>query len=246
MPAPQETPHERQSGPRSVAGLASVPYLTGFGNQFETEALPGALPVGRNSPQRCAYGLYAEQLSGSPFTAPRQTNERSWLYRIRPTVQHIGRFRPADARLWRSAPCADAPPPPAPMRWDPLPMPEAPQSFIEGMTTITTAGDAGAQAGMAVSVYLATRAMQDEYFYNADAEMLVVAQQGRVRFATEFGELLIEPGEVAILPRAREVPGGPAGRRRPAAMCARTTAARSPCRSAARSAPTASPTHATS
>ena len=82
-------------------------YQTGFGNSFETEALPGALPIGRNSPQRCAYGLYAEQLSGSPFTAPRVTNERSWLYRIRPTVAHWGRFAKVESGLWKSAPDAD-------------------------------------------------------------------------------------------------------------------------------------------
>ena len=80
-------------------------YMSGFGNSFETEALPGALPIGRNSPQRCAYGLYAEQLSGSPFTAPRGSNERSWLYRIRPSVRHSGRFAKVDAGLWRTAPC---------------------------------------------------------------------------------------------------------------------------------------------
>ena len=79
-------------------------YQSGFGNGFETEALSGALPIGRNSPQRCAYGLYAEQLSGSPFTAPRASNERSWLYRIRPTVANWGRFAKADAGLWRTAP----------------------------------------------------------------------------------------------------------------------------------------------
>src|SRR6185312_15081223 len=112
-------------------------YMTGFGNGFETEALPGALPVGRNSPQRCPYGLYAEQLSGSPFTAPRTTNERSWLYRIRPTVRHWNRFRKADSGLWRTAPAAELEIPPAPMRWDPLPLPEQPTSFIEGMRTIT-------------------------------------------------------------------------------------------------------------
>ena len=80
-------------------------YMSGFKNSFETEALPGALPIGRNSPQRCAYGLYAEQLSGSPFTAPRGANERSWLYRIRPSVKHSGRFEKVDAGLWRTAPC---------------------------------------------------------------------------------------------------------------------------------------------
>ena len=194
--------------------LVTTGYLTGFGNQFETEALPGALPIGRNSPQRCPYGLYAEQLSGSPFTAPRQTNERSWLYRIRPTVQHISRFHAIDPGSWRSAPATDPITPPAPMRWDPLPLPDGPQTFIEGMTTITTAGDVGAQAGMAAHVYLATRSMHDEYFYNADAEMLIVAQQGRVRFATEFGVLAIEPGEIAVIPRGvkfrAELPAGPA------------------------------------
>ncbi len=189
-------------------------YMSGFGNGFETEALPGALPVGRNSPQRCPYGLYAEQLSGSPFTAPRRTNERSWLYRIQPTVKHWGRFRPADAGLWRTAPCAEVIIPPAPLRWDPLPLPSTPVSFIEGMHTITTAGDAAGQGGMGAHVYAATRSMVDEYFYNADAEMLVVAELGRVRFCTEFGVIDVAPGEIVVLPRGvkfrAELPGGPA------------------------------------
>ena len=76
--------------------------MPGFGNDFETEALDNALPQGRNSPQKCAYGLYAEQLSGSPFTAPRSTNERSWLYRIRPSVRHTGRFLRIEMPLWLS------------------------------------------------------------------------------------------------------------------------------------------------
>ena len=138
----------------------TVDYQSGFGNGFETEALPGALPIGRNSPQRCAYGLYAEQLSGSPFTAPRASNERSWLYRIRPTVANWGRFTKTDAGLWRTAPCAEVEIPPAPMRWDPIPLPSEGLSLIEGVRTITTAGDAGSQAGMAAHVYLATRSTQ--------------------------------------------------------------------------------------
>ena len=186
-----------------TAGLTALTtgYQSGFGNGFETEALPGALPIGRNSPQRCPYGLYAEQLSGSPFTAPRTTNERSWLYRIRPTVKHWGRFQPTDNRLWRSAPGTDPAMPPAPLRWDPLPLPTTPQSFIEGMTTITTAGDHASQSGMAAHIYLATRSMQDEYFYNADAEMLVVAEHGSLRFCTEFGLIEAAPGEIVLLPR---------------------------------------------
>src|SRR6218665_94904 len=132
-------------------------YMSGFGNSFETEALPGALPMGRNSPQKCAYGLYAEQLSGSPFTAPRTTNERSWLYRIRPTVSHWNQFRKADAGLWRTAPAREVDMPLAPLRWSPLPIPEKPLSFVEGMHSITTAGDAGSQGGMGAHVYLITR-----------------------------------------------------------------------------------------
>ena len=196
-------------------GLAlATGYQTGFGNGFETEALPGALPIGRNSPQRCAYGLYAEQLSGSPFTAPRASNERSWLYRIRPTVRHWGRFGPAEAGLWRTGPCREVELPPAPMRWDPVPLPEGAQTFLEGMRTITTAGDAEARSGMGAHVYTVTRSMVDEYFYNADGEMLFVPQEGAVRLWTEFGIIDAGPGEVAVIPRGVklrvEVPGGAA------------------------------------
>ena len=189
-------------------------YQSGFGNGFETEALAGALPQGRNSPQRCAFGLYAEQLSGSPFTAPRASNERSWLYRIRPTVANWGRFAKADARHWRTAPCHEWEMPPAPLRWDPLPLPDVSLSLIEGIHTITTAGDAGAMAGMGAHIYLATRSMVDEFFYNADGEMLFVPQQGALRLATEFGVIDVSPGEIAVIPRGvkfrAELPEGAA------------------------------------
>jgi homogentisate 1,2-dioxygenase len=198
----------------SAVSIAAAGYQSGFGNGFETEALPGALPIGRNSPQRCAYGLYAEQISGSPFTAPRASNQRSWLYRIRPTVGHWGEFRPADAGLWRTAPCTEIQVPPAPMRWDPVPLPDQSHTFLQGVRTITTAGDAGAQAGMATHIYLATQSMVDEYFYNADAEMLFVPQQGALRLRTEFGIIDIASGEVAVIPRgvkfSVELPAGPA------------------------------------
>ena len=189
-------------------------YMSGFGNGFETEALPGALPVARNSPQTCPYGLYAEQLSGSPFTAPRVANERSWLYRIFPTVTHWGAFRKADAGLWLTAPAPSADVPIAPLRWDPIAIPSEPLSFVEGLRTMTTAGDAGSQAGMAAHLYFVTRSMVDEYFYNADGEMLIVAQEGELRLFTEFGIIDIEPGEIAVIPRGVkmrvELPGGPA------------------------------------
>ncbi len=189
-------------------------YMSGFGNGFETEALPGALPVGRNSPQRCPYGLYAEQLSGSPFTAPRTTNERSWLYRIRPTVAHQGPFTKADAGSWGTAPLPRSDLAIAPMRWDPIPIPSEPLSFVEGIRTMTGAGDAGAQAGMGAHLYFVTRSMVDEYLYDADGEMLFVPQEGALRLWTEFGIIDIGPGEIAVIPRGVklrvELPGGPA------------------------------------
>ena len=194
--------------------VAAKGYMSGFGNGFETEALPGALPVGRNSPQRCAYGLYAEQLSGSPFTAPRATNERSWLYRIRPTVKHWGRFTKADIGLWRTAPCHEHDTPIAPMRWSPIPMPSESVSFLEGVRTITTAGDADSRNGMAAHLYFITRSMTDECFYNGDGEMLFVPQEGALRLRTEFGIVEVSPGEIAVVPRGVkfrvELIGGPA------------------------------------
>jgi homogentisate 1,2-dioxygenase len=206
---------ERKEGPMNIQNAASFPkddtrsgqsalvpgYMSGFGNGFETEALAGALPIGRNSPQKCRYGLYAEQISGSPFTAPRATNERSWLYRIRPTVHHWGRFQKWDQALWRTAPARDLDLPIAPMRWDPIPIPAEQLSFVDGVRTITTAGDAQTQAGMAAHVYLITRSMSDECFYNADGEMLLVPQHGSLRLATELGIIDIEPGEIAVIPR---------------------------------------------
>lgn len=185
----------------AVGQTGPVSYLSGFGNGFETEALPGALPIGRNSPQKCAYGLYAEQLSGSPFTAPRTSNERSWLYRIRPTLQHWGAFRKTDPGLWRTAPAHEVDVPIGPMRWDPIPIPDTPFSFLEGVRTMTTAGDAGSQAGMGAHVYLITRSMVDEYFYDADGELLLVPQVGALRLWTEFGIIDIGPGEIAVIPR---------------------------------------------
>ena len=145
------------SQPASGAGVTPG-YMSGFGNGFETEALPRALPIGRNSPQRCPYGLYAEQLSGSPFTAPRVSNERSWLYRIRPTVAHFGDFHKAEIGLWRTSPAPEVEFPIAPIRWDPIPIPHQPLSFVEGVRTMTTCGNAATQAGMGAHFDSSSRA----------------------------------------------------------------------------------------
>lgn len=177
-------------------------YMSGFGNDFETEALPGALPQGQNSPQRCAYGLYAEQLSGSAFTAPRGVNERSWLYRIRPSVRHVGRFRPWSQETWKTAPnVGQSELPLGQRRWDPVPMPDAPTHFVQGVRTMTTAGDVMTQVGIANHVYVANADMVDDYFFDADAELLIVPQQGRLEIFTELGAMEVSPGEVASVPR---------------------------------------------
>src|SRR5258708_20970172 len=198
---------------RSTVGITPG-YMSGFGNSFETEALPGALPIGRNSPQRAAYGVYAEQLSGSPFTAPRGSNERSWVYRIRPSVKHSGRFAKVDAGLWRSGPCHEVDLPIAQLRWDPAPIPKDEKTFLQGVQTMTTAGDVNTQAGMSAHVVLITKSMVDQHFYNADGEMLFVPQQGNLRFVTEFGRIDAEPGEIVVIPRGVkfrvEIPVGPA------------------------------------
>src|SRR5215213_3545640 len=134
-----------------LRGSAIEPaYMSGFGNSFETEALEGALPIGRNSPQKINYGLYAEQLSGSPFTAPQATNQRSWLYRIRPTVKHSGRYKRIDRGLIRTAPAArdESDMPLGQLRWDPIPLPRHDVTFLTGLQTITTAGDSDTQVGM--------------------------------------------------------------------------------------------------
>lgn len=178
-------------------------YMPGFGNDFETEALPGALPQGMNSPQKCEYGLYAEQLSGTAFTAPRGQNERTWCYRIRPSVKHTARFEKIDLPYWKSAPCVD----PdvislGQYRWNPVPTPEnVALNWITGMRTVTTAGDVNTQVGMATHIYLVNESMEDEYFFSADSELLVIPQEGRLRFCTELGVIDLEPKEIAILPR---------------------------------------------
>ena len=179
----------------------ALTYMTGFGNDFETEALPNALPQGMNSPQRCAYGLYAEQLSGSPFTAPRGTNERSWLYRIRPSVKHSGRYADFALPHWLSAPSAPAGMPIGQLRWNPLPLPSSGTTFIEGVRTMTTAGDAAGQSGMAAHAYAFSADMEDQFFINADGELLIVPELGSILVATEMGVMEVEPSEICVIPR---------------------------------------------
>ncbi len=175
-------------------------YMPGFGNHFSTEAVPGALPVGQNSPQKTPLGLYAEQLSGTAFTAPRTENRRSWLYRLRPSAQHPA-YQKIDRGLIRSGPFDEVPPNPNRMRWNPLPVPEAPTDWVEGLVTYAGNGDPDADAGIGIHLYAANRSMTDRVFYSADGELLIVPQQGAHRFVTEFGIVEAGPGHVVLIPR---------------------------------------------
>ncbi|HEV7353540.1 MAG TPA: homogentisate 1,2-dioxygenase [Brevundimonas sp.] len=175
-------------------------YITGFGAHVETEAVAGALPVGRNSPQRHPLGLYAEQLSGTAFTAPRSENRRSWLYRLRPSAQHPP-YRPFAQGQVRSGPFDEVPPSPNRLRWDPLPLPETPTDWVEGLVTYGGCGDAATQGGVGIHLYAANRSMVDRLFYCADGELLIVPQQGTLTLKTEFGVLETPPGHIAVIPR---------------------------------------------
>ena len=178
----------------------SAGYQSGFGNEFATEAIVGALSEGQNSPQRTPLGLYTEQLSGSAFTAPRAQNRRTWTYRIRPSVTHKP-FEEIPAGLIRSGPFLEVPTPPNQMRWDPLPLPSGPTDFVEGLVTLGGNGDPAMQTGVAIHLYAANRSMEGRYFYTADGELLIVAQTGRLTLHTELGVLEIAPGEIALVPQ---------------------------------------------
>ena len=176
--------------------LDPLAYLTGFGNEHASEAVAGALPIGQNSPQRPPLGLYAEQLSGTPFTVPRRESRRSWLYRIRPSADHKPYRRIDNGRL--CTPLAEQTP--NRLRWDPLPMPSEPADFVAGLVTMLANADTQAGTGVSVHIYCANQPMR-RVFWNADGELLIVPQQGRLAFDTELGRLLVAPGEIAVIPR---------------------------------------------
>ena len=190
---------------------ADLKYQSGFGNEFATEAIAGALPQGQNSPQSPPLGLYTEQLSGTAFTAARALNRRTWTYRIRPSVTHKP-YREAERRLIRSGPFNEAVTSPNQLRWNPLPIPAEPVNFVEGMVTMGGNGDPELQVGVAIHIYAANRSMEKCYFYDADGEMLIVPQQGALLMRTELGVLRVAPGEICVIPRGikfqAELPDG--------------------------------------
>jgi homogentisate 1,2-dioxygenase len=182
--------------------VSELTYMSGFGNEFASEAVPGALPVGQNNPQKPPLGLYTEQLSGTAFTVTNDRNRRTWFYRIRPSVRHAWQFTETTNHWIRTAPNREAEPPIGQLRWDAPPFPDEPTTFITGIRTVATNGDAHTQTGMAAHLYMATESMTNTYFYDADGELLIVPQQGRLRIVTECGVLEVEPKEIALIPRA--------------------------------------------
>ena len=192
--------------------VEQLKYQSGFGNEFATEAVKGALPVGRNSPQRAPLGLYAEQFSGTAFTAPRVFNKRTWTYRIRPSVLHKPFERIDNRKIVSKFDQIETTP--NQLRWNPLPMPQNETDFIDGIITFAGNGDSFSQHGIAVHIFACNKNMTDRFFYNADGEMLVVAEKNRVRFLTELGIIEIKSGEICVIPRGLkfrvELPDGEA------------------------------------
>ncbi|CAL7948035.1 unnamed protein product [Xylocopa violacea] len=178
-------------------------YLTGFDNEFssEDERCPGALPIGQNNPQKCPYGLYAEQLSGTSFTAPRSRNKRSWLYRIKPSVVHEP-FLPIDRPSNLDYKWDAATPTPNQLRWKPFEVPgrqAAEIDFVDGLHTICGAGEFRGRRGVAVHVYLCNASMKDKAVCNSDGDFLLVPQLGALLITTEFGKIRCEPNEICVI-----------------------------------------------
>ncbi len=195
-----------------ITGVSDYTYQRGFGNEFVSEAVPGAVPAGRNSPQRAPLGLYAEQLSGTAFTQPRAVNRRTWVYRIMPSAAHPRFSRIANGTL-RGTPFEEIEPDPNRLRWNPLPIPAADTDFIDGLYTVAGNGDLRTRNGMAVHMYAANRSMTERYFVDSDGELLFVPEQGPITLHTELGPLAVTPGEIAVVPRGIrfrvELPAGP-------------------------------------
>ncbi|CAN5204111.1 homogentisate 1,2-dioxygenase [soil metagenome] len=178
-------------------------YQLGFANEFATEALVGALPIGQNSPQKLPYGLVSELVSGTAFTAPRALNRRSYLFRIRPSTI-AEPFAPYTHSTFLTPPLPIDPYPGA-LRWGPSPLPSTPVDFLDGLSTICGNGSPKTQSGTAIHIYNASVSMTRRVFANADGEMLIIPQEGALRVVTESGVLDVAPGELVLIPKGMKI-----------------------------------------
>lgn len=179
-------------------------YMCGFGNEFQSEdaRCPGSLPEKQNTPQKCPYGLYAEQLSGTAFTAPRNANKRTWFYRIRPSVLHAP-FEKIENHQFINDHSGFIPNPNQ-LRWNPFPIPDQRYGnidFIQGLKTICGAGSPCSGFGSWVHVYACNISMANKSFYNSDGDFLIVPQIGTLNIRTEFGPMVVKPNEICVLQR---------------------------------------------
>ena len=179
----------------------ALKYQSGFGGHFSSEALPGALPLGQNSPLVCPYGLYAEQLSGSAFTTPRFRNQFSWLYRIRPSVIH-SKLQPLHHQSILNE-FSSMEIDPNQLRWSPVEIPEKSEAvdFVHGLKLVCGAGDPSSKAGVSIYNYAFNVSMKNKAMYNSDGDFLIVPQQGALLITTEFGKLQVAPREIAVIQR---------------------------------------------
>ena len=180
-------------------------YLSGFGNLFASEALPGALPKGQNNPQKCPYGLFAEQLSGTAFTVPRKDNQRSWLYRGRPSAARCKSLLKSETLPgWVGKNFATDP---NQMRWDPPQVVTTKNDiakttdFLDGVQIVGKAGDPCSKQGLAIYVYAANSSMANRCMSNSDGDLLLVPQAGGLLVRTEFGLIEVVPNEICVIQR---------------------------------------------
>ncbi|KAF7950669.1 uncharacterized protein EAE97_002221 [Botrytis byssoidea] len=188
-------------------------YQNGFGSYHESEAVAGALPIGANSPQKPPYGLYAEKLSGTAFTAPRHENQQSWLYRILPAASHQP-FTPRETSSYNTNPEGNKLHQiPNQLRWDPFDLDET-VDWVHSLKLVAGAGDPTLKHGIGIFIFAAGKSMdKNQAFYSADGDFLIVAQHGVLDIQTELGNLLVRPNEICVIPRGIryrvELPEGP-------------------------------------
>lgn len=177
----------------------TLKYLSGFGSTVQSEALPGAVPAGQNSPHHPPYGLHAEQINGVPFTVPRFGNARTWMYRIRPSVNH-GEFSPREGGQFGLTYLEGAAGPDL-LGWCPRPMPDEATDFLDGLATVVGSGHPSDGPGFALHSYVATKDMVDVALYDADGDLMILPDTGRLRLQSELGWLEVGPGQLAVIPR---------------------------------------------